>query len=37
MEHHRLPLTLSSLVTGLETVPIERQCDEHVFQEDAER
>lgn len=32
MEHHSFPCTFSNFVTGLVTVPIERQCDELVFQ-----
>lgn len=32
IEHHNLPCTLSNLVTGLVTVPIDKQCDEVVFQ-----
>lgn len=33
IEHHNFPFTLRSFVTGLVTVPIDRQCDRQVFQE----
>jgi len=37
MEHQSRPLTFKSLFTGLVTVPMDRQCEEQVFQEVAKR